>query len=105
MASSDRIGPIAHAPMAELAAWSWLTHSAPSVRSRLLELARAHGWDPNAIAAVIAHESAGDPKAVNPHSGATGLIQWMPATAKAYGTSVDALERMSALEQLDFVER
>lgn len=38
-------------------------------------------------------------------SGATGLIQFMPATAKALGTTTDALARMSALEQLDYVER
>lgn len=105
MASSDRIGPIAHAPTAELAAWSWLTHSDPRVRARLLELARANGWDANAIAAVIARESAGDPQAQNPHTQATGLIQWMPATAKLYGTTAAGLARMSALRQLDLVER
>lgn len=38
-------------------------------------------------------------------SGATGLIQFMPATAKALGTSVDALANMTALEQLAWVEK
>jgi hypothetical protein len=38
-------------------------------------------------------------------SGATGLIQFMPSTAKAMGTSVEKLAEMSAVEQLDWVER
>lgn len=38
-------------------------------------------------------------------SGATGLIQFMPATAKGLGTSVAALAAMTALEQLDWVEK
>ncbi len=103
--SLAQIGPVQHAPGAELWAWPWLTHSAPSVRARLLEVARAHGWDPNAVAAVIQRESGGDPLAVNPRSGASGLIQFMPATAKSLGTSVAAIQRMGAAEQLGLVER
>ena len=38
-------------------------------------------------------------------SGATGLIQFMPSTAKGLGTTTDALARMDALLQLDFVEQ
>jgi hypothetical protein len=37
--------------------------------------------------------------------GATGLIQFMPATAKALGTSGDALKKMSNVRQLDYVYR
>jgi len=37
-------------------------------------------------------------------SSATGLIQFIPDTAKKLGTSVDKLSKMSALKQLDFVE-
>lgn len=102
---ADRLGPIPHDPSSPLGAWGWLAHSAPEVRARLLELARAHGWDPNAIAAVIAFESGGDPTARNPRSSATGLIQFMPDTAKAMGTSIRAIRSMSALRQLDLVER
>lgn len=36
-------------------------------------------------------------------SGATGLIQFMPATAKTLGTSIEALERMTAEDQLNYV--
>lgn len=38
-------------------------------------------------------------------SGATGLIQFMPKTAKGLGTSTDALAQMSAEDQLDYVEK
>lgn len=36
-------------------------------------------------------------------SGATGLIQFMPSTARALGTSVEKLAAMSAEDQLNFV--
>ncbi|MGQ7286026.1 hypothetical protein ACUN7Z_00575 [Vreelandella venusta] len=36
-------------------------------------------------------------------SGATGLIQFMPATARDLGTTTDALARMTAVEQLEYV--
>lgn len=36
-------------------------------------------------------------------SGATGLIQFMPATARGLGTSTDALARMTAIEQMEYV--
>jgi hypothetical protein len=36
-------------------------------------------------------------------SGATGLIQFMPSTAKSLGTTTDALAAMSAEDQLNFV--
>jgi len=38
-------------------------------------------------------------------SGATGLIQFMPSTAEALGTSTEELSRMSRAEQLVYVER
>jgi hypothetical protein len=41
----------------------------------------------------------------NPTSKATGLIQFMPATAKSLGTTIAQLAAMSAVEQLDVVER
>lgn len=36
-------------------------------------------------------------------SGATGLIQFMPSTARALGTTVEALAKMTAEDQLNFV--
>lgn len=38
-------------------------------------------------------------------SGATGLIQWMPATAKDYNLTVEKIRNMNHIEQLDYVYR
>lgn len=38
-------------------------------------------------------------------SGATGLIQFMPATARGMGTTVHELEKMTAEDQLEWVHR
>lgn len=57
------------------------------------------------LKACILFESGGNPKAVNPYSKATGLIQFMPQTAAALGTSIEQLSRMSAEKQLDYVEK
>jgi hypothetical protein len=55
------------------------------------------------LLAVMWSESQMNPQAINPAGGATGLIQFMPATAQGLGTSTNALYNMNALEQLDYV--
>jgi len=61
------------------------------------------GANPDDLMAVMASESGLSPAAVNASSQATGLIQFMPATASFLGTSVTALRKMSAVQQLDYV--
>lgn len=58
---------------------------------------------PDWLVGVMFFESRLNPAAVNPVTGATGLIQFMPATAKALGTTTDALKNMSAYEQMVYV--
>jgi len=84
-----------------------IERTSPAFRKRLRELARRMGMDPLHLALVISFETAGtfDPSIRNPASSATGLIQFMSTTAKKLGTTTDALARMTALEQLDYVER
>jgi hypothetical protein len=41
----------------------------------------------------------------NPSSHATGLIQFMPDTARTLGTSIEALAKMTQIEQLVYVEK
>ena len=74
-------------------------------RSALAEMALSLGLNPSYIAAPMAVETGHtfSPSIQNPFTRATGLIQFMPSTAEAMGTSVDALKRMSATAQLKYV--
>ncbi len=58
---------------------------------------------PEWLLAVMYVESRINPYAVNKYSGAAGLIQFMPATAEALGTTTAELLNMTAVEQLDYV--
>ncbi len=64
------------------------------------------GIDPNWLMAIMYFESAGtfSPSITN-NIGATGLIQFIPSTAKGLGTSTSALRSMTAVQQLDYVEK
>lgn len=73
--------------------------------ARLINAAMRDGYDPSHAMAAMWFESKLNPQAVNALSGATGLIQFMPSTALDLNTTVDALARMNAEEQLDYVER
>lgn len=61
---------------------------------------------PEYIMAVMSFETGGtfSPSIKNPVSSATGLIQFLSSTAQGLGTSTAELSRMSAVEQLDYVE-
>ena len=55
---------------------------------------------------IMEKESRINPKAVNQLTGkATGLIQFMPATAEGLGTTTGKLRGMSGVDQLDYVKR
>lgn len=85
---------------------SWGKKVSPEFRSKVFEIAEALQVKPDYLMAVMAFESAESfrPDIKNmAGSGATGLIQFMPATARGLGTSTDALARMSAVEQLEWV--
>ncbi len=101
----DPVAPIAADANAPLWNWYWLRRSDPLDRFRFLAIARNHGWDANALAAIVQLESGGDPGKVNPKSGASGLIQWMPETADKYGTSIGKIRSMTTAEQLPLAER
>ena len=78
---------------------------ADSVASDLVALAAQLGTDPAWLANVIQFESRWNPAARNRLSGASGLIQFMPATAKGLGTTTDAIRGMSAAQQLPLIAR
>ncbi len=75
---------------------------------RVREIADSLGTDPNYLMACMAFESGEtfSPAVKNAvGSGAIGLIQFMPSTAQAVGTSTEELAEMTAEEQLDYVEK
>lgn len=58
---------------------------------------------PDWLMFVMWFESKLNPQAVNPISGSTGLIQFMPSTARSLGTTTTVLKHMSNVQQLDYV--
>ena len=70
-------------------------------------ISRNLGVDPNHLMAAMAFETGEtfSPSIKNPGSSATGLIQFMEATAKAMHTTTAKLARMTAVEQLEYVHR
>jgi hypothetical protein len=91
--------------MTEGFAYEWTgEYVTPEFEAKVIEICKKLQMNPDDLMAIMAFESDGiDPTAVNPISGATGLIQFMPSTARGLGTSTEALAKMSAIEQLDYV--
>lgn len=81
-----------------------LANTTIEFRAELARMAARLNLDPSYLAAVMEHESGFNPAAVNKFAGATGIIQFMPNTAHALGTSVLDLVQMSAAQQLKYVE-
>lgn len=72
-------------------------------KAKVIDVAGKLRIDPNWLMMVFWKESKLRPDAVNNITQATGLIQFMPATAISLGTTTSALKSMSNVEQLDFV--
>ncbi len=74
---------------------------------KTVRIAKRINCDPADLLALMHFESARtmSPSEPNKSSGAMGLIQIMPETAIGLGTTVEKLERMSAVQQLDYVEK
>lgn len=85
---------------------AWGRKVDPAFRAALIAICGRLKLEPDFLMAVIAFETGRSfrPDTVNKASGATGLIQFMPKTAKALGTSTAALAGMSAVAQLAYVE-
>lgn len=80
-----------------------ISSTTSSFRQKLIQTAKALDINPDLLATCISFESNFSPIAKNKKSGAVGLIQWLPSTAKGLGTTVEELEGMSAEQQLDYV--
>lgn len=72
---------------------------------RVISVAGDLGAPPEALLRVMYSESGLRPDIVNPHGGATGLVQFMPGTAVNLGTTVEALAVMTREDQMEYVEK
>jgi hypothetical protein len=84
---------------------AWGARVSPEFRRKVVAIALDIACDPHELMACIAFETGRtfSPSVRNPNSSATGLIQFMAATARELGTTVEALAAMTAEEQLDKV--
>lgn len=106
-----RWGPLSEAayrkvfPTEQLA---WGAKVSSEFKAKVIEIAEYIGTDPNYLMACMAFESAEtfSPSIRNAAgSGATGLIQFMPATARGLGTTTNNLAALTAEQQLDYVKK
>lgn len=71
----------------------------------LTGVAQRLGINPEHLLAVAFKESSLNPAAVNSLSGASGLIQFLPSTARGLGTTAEAIRGMTPEQQAPFIER
>jgi hypothetical protein len=85
----------------------WGKRVSADFKQKIIAMASELECNPDYLMAAMAFESAEtfSPSIQNPTSGATGLIQFMPATARSLGTTTADLAAMSAIRQLDYVQR
>lgn len=77
----------------------------PGFLQNVTNVAKSVGTNSQNLMTVFSHESNFNPQAINPKTKAVGLIQFMPRTARALGTSTDELYQMTGTEQLQYVEK
>lgn len=80
----------------------------PGFMKKLQQVANALGVETRVLLGIMKHETGNtlSPQAKAPGKhGAVGLIQFIPKTARELGTSTEALAKMSATQQLDYVYR
>jgi hypothetical protein len=81
----------------------------PGVKDKVISMSEKYGFSPSDLMAVFDLETSNtlDPSIKNPKSGSTasGLIQFVEATANELGTTTKELRGMTASEQLDYVDK
>ncbi|MDK9783071.1 hypothetical protein KIT90_16930 [Vibrio sp. B172a] len=87
---------------------AWGAKVSPEFKQKVLLVCKELDIHPDFLMACMAFETGEtfSPKIKNAAgSGATGLIQFMPATAKGLGTTTEKLAQMTAVKQLDYVKK
>lgn len=95
-------------PQQQIASTSGNALKEPGFMQKLQQVANALGVETRVLLGIMKHETGNtlSPQAKAPGKhGAVGLIQFIPKTARALGTSTEELARMSATQQLDYVYR
>ncbi len=85
---------------------AWGKKVSPEFKAKVNSVATNLQVDVDHLMAIMAFETGESfsPSIKNPASSAIGLIQFLPSTATNLNTSTEALSRMSAVEQLAYVE-
>lgn len=87
---------------------AWGAKVSPEFREKVRAISGRLGCSPDDLMSCMAWESG---RSFSPSkknmagSGATGLIQFMPSTATDLGTTTGALAMLTAVQQLDWVEK
>ena len=91
----------------EFAGVRGIENTSAEFREKLRGVATRIGANPRDLANVMAFETGGtfSPSVRNPKGTATGLIQFIKDTAERLGTTPQALSRMTAVDQLEYVEK
>jgi len=86
---------------------AWGKNVSAAFKAKVIAISSGLGCDPNYLMAAMAFETGASfsPSIRNPRSGATGLIQFLRSTAIGLGTTVEDLARMTAVDQLDYVQK
>lgn len=86
---------------------AWGARVSPAFKAKVIAICNHLACDPSHLMAAMAFETGEKftSSVRNKVSGATGLIQFMPATAKGLGTTIEKLAAMSEVDQLDFVAK
>ncbi|HJZ93455.1 MAG TPA: peptidoglycan-binding protein [Gemmataceae bacterium] len=87
---------------------AWGAKVSADFKAKVIQIGADLGVQPDYLMACMAFETGEtfSPSIKNAAgSGATGLIQFMPSTAQALGTSTSALAAMTAVAQLDYVKK
>jgi Transglycosylase SLT domain len=91
----------------QLITLAWGSRVSADFRSSVVQVAASLGIDPSWLMAVIAEETAYtfSTSVQNPTTQATGLIQFLPSTAEALGTTISDLSGMDPTAQLQYVQQ
>jgi len=110
-AAFDSMVQAASAPASIVRTLAWGRDVSADFRYAVFAIADEFGWGPDGASYLMACMAFESGQSFNPAvknaagSGATGLIQFMPTTARQLGTTTEDLAKMTAVQQLAYVRK